>query len=80
VLTSLNCTLPASPNSETDVYAASGWMKSWHRAISSLRNMAPILVLRCEVMIGEASKGNMDVWRKYLNGGLRKERTVLRKW
>lgn len=59
VLTSLNCTVPASPSSETEVYAASGWMKSWHKAISSLLNIAPILV--CSYCFCWSEIENFDV-------------------
>jgi hypothetical protein len=45
LLTSLNCTLPASPSSATDEYAASGWMKSWQRHIFSLRKNDPMSLL-----------------------------------
>jgi hypothetical protein len=45
VLTSLNCTFPASPSSATDEYAASGWMKSWQRDIFSLRKNDPMLTV-----------------------------------
>ena len=43
ILTSLNWTMPVSPNMETEEYAASGWMKSWQRAISSERKSAPMV-------------------------------------
>ena len=45
LLTSLNWTLPASPSSATDEYAASGWMKSWQRHIVSLRKNVPMPLL-----------------------------------
>lgn len=43
LLTSRNWTVPDSPNSETDVYAASGCINSWQSAISSLLNIEPIM-------------------------------------
>lgn len=42
LLTSRNWTVPDSPSSDTDVYAASGCINSWQSAISSLRNIEPI--------------------------------------
>jgi hypothetical protein len=45
LLTSLNCTQPASPSSATDEYAASGWMNSWQRLIVSLRKNVPMSLL-----------------------------------
>lgn len=44
-LTSRNCAMPISPNSATEWNAASGWMKSWHSDISSLRNID--IVVEC---------------------------------
>ena len=44
-LTSLNCTRPSSPSSDTHAYAASDCKNSWHSVISSLRNKLPILAV-----------------------------------